>query len=241
VTGSPDEGAALAQEALTAAEALGDYRITVVALSMLAIGCAVRGDFAAERSYYERRLAVVGERGDAAPLADTLNTLAEIALDDADAASARAYASESVSIAGAALPLERRDATISLARAALVESAAGEAATYLRLAFELSDRTGQALAVAQCLRVGGCLAVLSGDPALAVRAFAAAQRLSPSPSGTDDPIEADLAARLAEARSALGEAASREWTLGSTLPVASTRTRVDELVSQTLDPALSAH
>ncbi len=234
VTGSPEEGSALAQDALTAAEALGDYRITVVALSMLAIGCAVRGDFAAERAYYERRLAVVGERGDAARLADTLNTLAEIALDDADAASARAYASESVSIAGAALPLERRDATISLARAAAVESDPGALAGHLRTAFELADRTGQALAVAQCLRVGGCLAVLADDPALAVRAFAAAQRLSPSPSGTDDPIEADLVARLSQARAALGADASREWTLGSTLPVASTRTRVDELVAATL-------
>ena len=234
VTGSPDEGSALAQEALTAAEALGDYRITVVALSMLAIGCAVRGDLEAERSYYERRLAVVGERGDAARLADTLNTLAEIALDEADAASARAYASESVAIAGAALPLERRDATISLARAAAVESAVVEVAEHLRVAFELSDRTGQLLAVAQCLRAGGCLAVLTGDPALAVRAFAAAQRISPSPSGTDDPIEADFASRLAQARAALGDAAGREWTLGATLPVASTRTRVDELVASVL-------
>lgn len=237
VTGSPEEGSALAQEALATAERLGDYRITVVALSMLAIGCAVRGDFAAEREHYERRLAVVADRGDAARLADTLNTLAEIALDDADAATARAYASESVGIAGAALPLERRDATISLARAAAVESDVREVAEHLRVAFELSERTGQALAVAQCLRVGGCLAQLVGDAALAVRAFAAAQRVSPSPSGTDDPIEADLAARLAQARESLGDQASREWTLGSSLPPATTRARVDDMVAR----ALSEH
>ncbi|GAA1941488.1 AfsR/SARP family transcriptional regulator [Nocardioides marmoribigeumensis] len=235
VTGSEDEGTALAQQALAAAEALGDYRITVVALSMLAIGCAVRGDVEAERAYYERRLEVVGERGDAARLADTLNTLAEIALDESDPASARAYAGESVAIAGAALPLERRDATISLARAAALDDDAAEAATHLRTALELSDRTGQALAVAQCLRVGGCLAVLSADHVLAVRAFAAAQRVSPSPSGTDDPIEADLAARLGQARDSLGaDRAAREWTLGRTLPLASTRAAVDGLVSQGL-------
>ena len=234
VTGAEDEGSALAQEALVAAEALGDYRITVVALSMLAIGCAVRGDFEAERSFYERRLGVVSERGDGARIADTLNTLAEIALDEADAATARAYADESVTIAGAALPLERRDATISLARAAALDGSVDEVAAQLRVAFELSDRTGQALAVAQCLRVGGCLAVLTGDHVLAVRAFAAAQKVSPSPSGTDDPIEADFAARLEEARTALGERAAREWTLGRTLPVASTRKAVDDLVASGL-------
>ncbi|MEZ5093230.1 BTAD domain-containing putative transcriptional regulator [Nocardioides sp.] len=234
VTGDPEQGTALAQEALSAAEALGDYRITVVALSMLAIGCAVRGDLAGERGYYERRLAVVGDRGDAARLADTLNTLAEIALDDGDAATARAYASESVGIAGTALPLERRDATISLARAAAVESDPVELAEHLRVATELSDRTGQALAVAQCLRVGGCLAVLSDEQPLAVRAFAAAQRLSPSPSGTDEPLETDLAARLAQARAAVGEHAAREWTLGATLPLRSTRDGIDALVARTL-------
>jgi hypothetical protein len=100
-------------------------------------------------------------------------------------------------------------------------------ADHLRTAFRLADQTGQSLALAQCLRVGGCLAVLTGDPVTAVRAFAAAQEVSASPSGTDDPIEADLAARLAEARAALGEDGfSREWTLGRTLPVSSVRAKL---------------
>lgn len=230
VTGSAGEGADLAAQALAAAEKLGDYRTTAIALSILAIGAAVTGDFDGERAYYQRRLALVSEHGDVARLADTLNTLAEIALDDADATTARTYATESITIAGGALPLERRDATITLARAAAVDEDARATAAYLREAFELTDRTGQLLALAQCLRVGGCLAALAGEPGLAVQAFAAAQVVSASPSGTDEPIEADFATRLAEARGSLGEEqARRDWMLGSTLPPASTRSKIEAL------------
>ncbi len=235
VTGSAEEGARLASEALTAAEALGDYRIKAVALSILAISFAIRGDFPAERRHYELRLALVSEHGDVARLADTLNTLAEIALDDADSATARAYAAESVALAGSALPLEARDATITLARAAAIDGDLPELARLLTDAFAMAHRTGQSLALAQCLRVGGCLATLSGHHGLAIQAFAAAQEVSASPSGTDDPIEADLASRLSEARTALGESkAQGEWTLGRHLPTASTRSRIDEVVALTL-------
>lgn len=236
VTGAAEEGAALASQALEEAERLGRYPTTAIALSVLAIARAIAGDAEGERSYYERRLTVVSERGDVARLADTLNTLAEIALDDADAETARAYASESVVIAGSALTLEARDATITLARAAAVDGDPETTAAHLRAAFRLADQTGQALALAQCLRVGGCLAVLMRDPVSAVRAFAAAQEVSASPSGTDEPIEADLAARLAEARSALGEDGfRREWRLGRTLPMASIR---DKIVGLAARPAI---
>ena len=232
VTGSADEGATLASAALEEAESLGSYPATAIALSVLAIARAVAGDPDGERAFHERRLAVVSERGDVARIADTLNTLAEIALDEADAATARAYAAESVVIAGSALILEARDATITLARAAAVEGDAEATADHLCAALALADRTGQSLALAQCLRVGGCLAVLTGDPVIAVRAFAAAQEVSASPSGTDEPIEADLAARLAEAKAAI-EAADfrREWLLGRSLPVASVRAQVEALAA----------
>jgi hypothetical protein len=106
------------------------------------------------------------------------------------------------------------------------------AAAHLRTALTLADRTGQSLALAQCLRVGGCLCVLNKDPVTAVRAFASAQTVSPSPSGTDEPIEADLVARLAEARSALGEDDfRREWQLGRTLPVSTVRAQVEALTA----------
>ena len=232
VTGSVDEGATLASAALEEAESLDSYPTAAVALSVLAIARAMAGDALGERSFHERRLAVVSERGDVARIADTLNTLAEIALDDADAGTARAYASESVVIAGSALILEARDATITLARAAAVDGERAATAVHLRAALALADRTGQSLALAQCLRVGGCLAVLNGDPVTAVRAFAAAQEVSASPSGTDEPIEADFAARLGEARAAIGEDGfHREWLLGCSLPVASVRAHVEALVA----------
>ena len=231
VTGSVDEGAMLAAGALKEAERLGTYPVAAVALSVLAIARAMAGDSVGERSFYERRLGVVAEHGDVARIADTLNTLAEIALDDADAATARAYASESLVIAGSALILEARDATITLARAAAVDGEPKEAAVHLRAALGLADRTGQSLALAQCLRVGGCLAVLKGDPVTAVRAFAAAQEVSPSPSGTDEPIEADFTSRLGEARSAVGEDGHRrEWLLGRSLPVEHVRAQVEALL-----------
>ena len=231
VTGALEEGSLLAAEALSQAEELAAYPLEATALSVLAIARAVSGDLAGERELYERRLGLVSAHGDLARLSDTLNTLAEIALDDGDGATARAYADESVAIAGGGLPLEARDATITLARAAALEGDPRNAARHLRKALELADRTGQSLALAQCLRSGGCVAVLVGDPGTAVRAFSAAQVVSPSPSGTDDPIEGDFAARLAQAREALGETGfSRDWLLGRTLPPASIRAQVEQLL-----------
>jgi hypothetical protein len=232
VTGSVDEGATLASAALAEAESIGAYPVAAIALSVLAIARAMAGDAVGERGFYERRLAVVSEHGDVARIADTLNTLAEIALDEADAATARAYASESLVIAGSALILEARDATITLARAAAVDADPARTALHLGAALGLADRTGQSLALAQCLRVGGCLAVLRRHPEDAVRAFAAAQEVSPSPSGSDEPIEADFAARLSEARSAIGEDGfRREWQVGRCLPADSVRTQVEALLT----------
>jgi predicted ATPase/DNA-binding SARP family transcriptional activator len=241
VTGEVEEGGRLAAAALAEAEALAAYPLEATALSVLAIARAIAGDLAEERALYERRLSLVSMHGDLARLADTLNTLAEIALDGGDGATARAYAEESVSIAGSGLPLEARDATITLARAAALDADHGAAATHLLRALDLADRTGQSLALAQCLRTGGCVAVLVGDPGTGVRAFSAAQVVSPSPSGTDEPIEGDFAARLAQAREALGEAAySREWLLGRTLPTASVRSQVEQLFPPDRTPALSS-
>ena len=83
--------------------------------------------------------------------------------------------------------------------------------------------------------------MLNGDHVTAVRAFAAAQEVSASPSGTDEPIEADFAARLGEAKAAIGQDGfSREWLLGRTLPVASVRSHVEALVAHRV-PARTPH
>jgi len=231
VTGRVEDGTALARDALAAAERLGLYPLPAIALSVLAIGAAMTEDFTQEKALLEQRLVVVQERGDLARLSDTLNTLAEIALDEGDGAVAEAYATESVTIAGAGLPLEARDATITLARASILQGDLGTAAARLRRGLALADRTGQSLAVAQCLRTAGCLAVLSGAPDAGVRAFSAAQRLSPSPSGIDEPIERDFADRLREARSSLGdEVFHRTWSLGRTLPLGTVRRQLEPML-----------
>jgi hypothetical protein len=87
-------------------------------------------------------------------------------------------------------------------------------------ALEAAEKIGQTFAIGQCFRVAGSIAAARGRAAEAVRLYAAAQRLAPSPNGTDDPVEGDLAGGLDLARSTLGaEAAGREWTLGTSLPV----------------------
>ncbi len=219
------EGSALAEDALAEAEALDLYPLSAQALQVLAMAMAMSGDADGERQTYEALLGVVRAKGDLARTADTMNTLAEIALDEADGETARAFAAESLAIADARLPMESRDAAITLARAALVLGDPVEAAERLAHALELSDRLGQSFAVAQCLRVGGCLAAARGDDDTAVRLFAAAHVVAPPPGGADQPPEQDLAAGLAEARLALGDkAAGRAWTIGGGLPLAAVRT-----------------
>jgi predicted ATPase/DNA-binding SARP family transcriptional activator len=217
VTDRVDEGAALAGAALGTAREIGNYEVQAVGLSMLAIAAAIRGDFEAEAGYYRERLGLVRGHGDRARTADTLNTLAEIALDDGDAEAAREWATESLEMAADRFPLERRDATISLARTQILEGDRSAAARTAETALELSLATGQHLGIAQSWRVAGCLAGpdLARD---AVRLFAAAQTLRPSPSGTDEPIERDLAGHLARLREVLGPAASeRAWLSGTVL------------------------
>ncbi len=232
VSGDAEAGSTLARRALEDAERLDLYPLTAVALSVLAIARAIAGDFPGERETYLHRLNVVRRHGDLARTADTLNTLAEIALDEADAEDARAYATESLSIAEVRLPLEARDSLITLARAALVDGNADEAAALLTRALSLTDRIGQALALAQTLRVAGCLSTARGGAATGVRLFGAAETLSPSPSGTGEPVEQDLATGLGEARQSLGgPAADREWRIGAALPLASVRRLLEQVLS----------
>jgi predicted ATPase/DNA-binding SARP family transcriptional activator len=237
LTGRLEEGARLAEEAAAEAERFDLYPLRRQTLSVLAMARAIGGDAVGERAAYETRLRVARAKGDLEGTADTLNTLAEISLDDADAETARAFAAEAAGIAANRIPAVTRDATITLARAALVKGDLAESARQLASALPLSERLGQSLALAQCLRVGGCLALARADPAASVRLFAAAHVVSPPPGGGEVPFEQDFAAALAEARASLGAAAAgREWTLGSALPLAVARERLLEVVEQVSSP-----
>jgi tetratricopeptide (TPR) repeat protein len=229
--GQVEEGSELAGEVYAETQAAGLYPQTAEGLFMLALSRMMAGDLDGEREAHERRLEVVRAQGDVARTADQLNTLAEIALDEDDPDKALRYTEETLKIAAARFPLQHRDATITLARALAVQGDRVAAGRALADALAASGRLGQSLATAQCLRVAGVLAESGGGPALAVRLFAAAQALSPSPTGTDDPPEVDLAAALVRARAALDEREQeREWTLGMALPLATMLTQLDEAI-----------
>lgn len=231
MTGRVEEGVALAADSSADAEALGLYPLAAEALSVMAISHAVRGDFVEERRTHLRRLDLTKRHGDLARTADALNILAEIALDEDDLDTAASYAEESLALVRGVLPIETRDATISLARVAALADRPGEAATRLTEALAQADRVGQTLAVGQCLRVGACLAVTAQQHRLAVRLFAAAQSVSPSPSGSDQPVEADFARAWSFAREAVGtDRAASEWTLGLALPLESMLGQLDEAI-----------
>jgi tetratricopeptide (TPR) repeat protein len=225
VTGDHARGSALAREALDGARRHQLYAVEVASLSVLAIGAIIGGDPVEERHRYEERLITVRRRGDRARIADTLNTLAEIALDEGELETATALADESLALSLGIMPPEARDALITLARACAANRDLDAARARLASALDLCEQTGQTLGVSQCLRVGGCIAVAEGDARSAVRLFAAAHAVQPSLSGTEEPVEADLAACLAAARSALSAAMQQtEWSLGLSLPP-------DEMVS----------
>jgi tetratricopeptide (TPR) repeat protein len=231
-TNEIDRGTEIARLGAEAASRLGLYPLVVEGIGVLAIAYGMAGDFDAEREMRLSRLALAREHGDVARTADVLGSLAEIALDEADATTARTYAEEAYAIAHPALPMEARDATITLARAAVVDGDLAGAATTLLKALDAADKIGQRFGIAQCYRIAGSLAAARGRAPEAVRLYAAAQRLAPSPSGTDEPVEADLAGGLETARSQLGpEAFTREWTLGTSLPPARLRELLTEVAA----------
>lgn len=216
--GEIDEGRRFAEAALDGAVASRNTEIEAIALSVLAIAAARTGDFGGEKSFYERRLEVVRARGDRARVADTLNTLAEIALDASDVETAATYAEEALILAGPDRRIERRDALVTVARAAALAGDRDRASDALREAIDLAMRTGHPFALAQCARVAGCLALADGDPRAALRLFSSATALAPGPTDDGQPPEADLAAALTAARAALGEAAARVEALARSVP-----------------------
>ncbi len=121
VNNEVERGSEVARLGAEAAARLGLYPLVAEGLGALAIAHAIAGEFDAEREMHLARLAVAREHGDVARTADALTTLAEIALDEADGATARAYAEEALAIAHPSLPMEARDALITLARAEMAD------------------------------------------------------------------------------------------------------------------------
>lgn len=231
VSGSPEAGCEHALRAVDQARASGLYSVEVVALSAAAIGAIIGGDPEEERRCYEERLAAVRAHGDRARIADTLNTLAEIALDEAENERAAVLSEEALALTEGLMPPEERDASITLARVAVAEGDLPAARSRLRRGLALSQQTSQELGVAQCLRVAGCLAQKMDDPGTAVRLFAAADGLQPSLGGDEGPVETDLAAGLEAATTALSAARREaEWSLGLTLPMDEVLGAVDRLL-----------
>lgn len=232
ITGDADEAETHADRALALAEEHDLYPQVAIALAMRAISYGVRGRFDEEAACHLRRLAVARDHNDVTRIADTLNTLAEIALDEDDLDTAAAYAAEALAMAGTSRVTVARDAHITLARALVGRGDPAAAAAPLVQGLTLADRTGQRLARAQCLRVGAAIAATVGRAGDAVRLFAAAQTLSPAPGGASDPVERDLAGALSRARAELGEAASaRAWTLGTVAPAASVRALLTDVLA----------
>lgn len=242
-----DEGSAAAHGALELAATGGDASIQAVALSVLAIAAAMAGDFATERSRYEERLVVVRARGDRARIADTLNTLAEIALDEGDERAARHHVDEALRLAGPHRMLERRDALISAARASALAGDLVRMRTELSEAADIAARTEQPLALAQIARtLGGALADREAFGE-AVRLVAMAHELAPPPSGDRAPMESDLAQGFAAALAGLTEAEQeRHWMHGQhaahpvAVAVREVRSGLDRLRETTQPSALGA-
>ena len=189
------------------------YEPHVVALSLAALLAGLTGDNDGEARRHEERLALARRHGDRARIADTLNTLAEIALDEGRTDDARPLAEEALELARATSRLSTRDVLLTLARIELAGSDGPGAHEALGEALVLCVEFGQPYELAQCLRAVGSVAVLDGDAEAAARLFGGAEAVQ---GGGDSvfPVEPDLAGHRDAARAALGDDAF-EAALGS--------------------------
>jgi len=205
-------------EALALAEAHELYEPHALALSASAIAAAMAGDFDGERAAHERRLELVRRRGDRERVADTLNTLAEIALEAEDHEQAGRLAEEGLGLVGADSRLTRRDLRLTLGRVALAGRDAEGAARHLREALVHCTDLAQPFELAQCVRAVAGVASLRGDADAAVRLVAAVEE----PPDDDDeggafPPAPDLLAWYEAATETLGDAAAAAARAGSLL------------------------
>lgn len=218
--GPGQEAVLEARAALRLAREREEWDVQAVALSVLAIASAMSGDLEAERRRYEERLVVVRTRGDRARTADTLNTLAEIAIDEPrDLASARDHVTEALRLAGEHRPVERRDGLVTAARVSVLAGELDRAVVELAEALDLSSRTGQPHGAAQAARVAACVLVAGDHRRDALRLFAMADVLSPAEGDGGEPFESDLREALHAARAGLGPDEVERLTRLATLTV----------------------
>jgi predicted ATPase/class 3 adenylate cyclase len=228
-SGDLDQARRLADEALALSRSAGLYETHVLSLSVNAMLAALAGDGDGEKQILEERLRLVRRRGDTNRIADTLNTLAEIALEESDHPTARALAEEALGLAGPATTLTARDLLLTLGRVAIAEGDADLAMGSLRTALELCVEFDQRSELAQCLRALAAAEVVAGEPLRAARLYGAAERLHAQlGSGETFPLERDLAALRDRAQNAVGSEAFESACLDGG------RTAVEEIIADAL-------
>jgi predicted ATPase/class 3 adenylate cyclase len=202
--GDIDRAASLAGESLELSSGSGLYEAEVLALSLCAVLAGVGGDPVRERELHEQRLLLARERGDTGRIADALNTLAEIALDEADVPRARQLTAEGLPMARATSTLTTRDLLLTVGRVALADGDVARAWEILREAFALSVEFDQTAELAQCVRAMAAAASLWGDEVEAALLFGFADHLQSELAGEVFPLERDLAVHRDSARGRLG-------------------------------------
>lgn len=220
-TGDVTAATPLAERAHEISRRLGEYEPFVQSLSLLAMLAGISGDYETEARLHRARLERTRAHGDSSRTADTLNTLAEIALDDGDLRLARESAAEALALALGTSRLIVRDANLTLGRVALLEGDAAQAAASFADGLRLSVDFAQPYELALCLRGAAAVAAMAGDPPLAGRLAGVARNVR-DPDGDVFPVEQDLETLLATARDqGPPEVFDAALAAGSLLPVAS--------------------
>jgi predicted ATPase/class 3 adenylate cyclase len=216
--GDPSRAATLAADALAMSSSLGLYESQVLSLSLSGMVAALDGDFATEKLRYERRLELAQSHGDRGRIADTLNTLAEIALDDGELGVARDQAEEALELARMTSKITTRDALVTLGRLWLAEGDADRAHAAFEHALDLCVEFGQTFELGQCLRGLASTAAVDGEALRAARLYGAAHGVLAPLQDDVFPLERELEEHCERARSEVGaEAFDTAWADGAKL------------------------
>ena len=204
-TGDREAAAPMAVEALELARGADRYEPHVLALSLSAMLAGLAGETALETAHHEERLALARRRGDRSRIADSLNTLAEIELDEGRAARAAPLAEEALALARTVSRMSARDSLLTLARVALAQGDVGRGCQALDEALPLCVEFAQPFELSQGLRIAAATAAVDGEPERAATLFGAADAVRDPEAEAVFPVEHDLAGHRERAREALGD------------------------------------